>query len=113
MKLSARLSELMKQKGLTQEELSRRSGVSQATISTLIRGVALNPSVSVFEKLGEALDCPPDELHKAFVDDRYQRPQERVVDRQLLAALRQATVAQKEAALKELEKPDGDRKSEK
>ena len=41
--------------GLTQSELSKRSGISQADISRLEKGTR-NPSISVLKRLADALD---------------------------------------------------------
>lgn len=40
---------------ITQEELSRKSGVSRATISTLENGTATDTTVGTITKLAEAL----------------------------------------------------------
>lgn len=45
-----------KKKKVSQFELSQRTGIHQAEISKLERGIA-NPSVKTLERIAEALDC--------------------------------------------------------
>ena len=45
-----------KKKGISQFELSGRTGIHQAEISKLKKGIA-NPSVKTLERIAEALDC--------------------------------------------------------
>ena len=42
--------------GLTQVQLSERSGISQADISRLEKGTR-NPSINLLKRLAEAMDC--------------------------------------------------------
>jgi len=57
--LGLRLKELRDAKGWSQRELSRRSGVRQATISHLETGKARTLSLVALEKLARALGCDP------------------------------------------------------
>ena len=50
-------SEMAKQK-ISQSELSRRSGVRQATISEVLNG-KMDPTLSVLQMLADALDVQP------------------------------------------------------
>jgi transcriptional regulator with XRE-family HTH domain len=53
------LREARKRRGLTQEELEARSGVSQAVISSIERGIVQDPASSTVLKLADALDVDP------------------------------------------------------
>ena len=55
--LAKRVRCLREARGLNQSQLARRAGVSAATISTLERGVTLDPGVLVAMKLARALGC--------------------------------------------------------
>ena len=48
--------------GLTQDQLAARSGVAQATISSLERGVRSNPTIDTVKRLAEALGVAPSSL---------------------------------------------------
>lgn len=54
-----RIKELLKERNMTQKELSRRIGVSAVTLNRYMTG---NPSVSSLEKIAEALDVEISEL---------------------------------------------------
>jgi putative transcriptional regulator len=54
--VSLRLTELRAQKGWSQAELSRRSGVAQSTISRLEAGKLDSVSLPQLEKLAKAFD---------------------------------------------------------
>ena len=49
-------------KGMTQEELSRRSGVSRATIISLENGKSINVKTETLRKIASALDMTMDVL---------------------------------------------------
>ena len=53
--LANALKKARKQAGLTQVELSKRSGISQADISRLENGTG-NPSVLLLHRLADAMD---------------------------------------------------------
>ena len=48
--------------GLTQDELAARSGVAQATISSLERGTRTNPTRDTQDRLAKALGIAPSDL---------------------------------------------------
>lgn len=47
------------QKGMSQQELSDKSGVSRTTISNLENNDGAVTTTGTMNKLAEALDCPP------------------------------------------------------
>lgn len=51
-------------KGLTQERLARRAGVTKFYISQLETGLRQNPSLPVLRRLAKALGVPVTELLK-------------------------------------------------
>ena len=55
------LSELRKNKGISQEELAKALGVSQGAISAYETG-RWEPSIQTIKKLASILDCTVDEL---------------------------------------------------
>lgn len=57
---------LRNSKNMTQQQLSRKSGVSQAYINELENGKKSNPSINVISKLAEALGVSAKDL----LDDR-------------------------------------------
>lgn len=59
--LAARIRTLREARGLSQQELARRAGVTQAAI-THIEVKRRKPSVRLVARLAEALDIAPDEL---------------------------------------------------
>ena len=61
--LGKNLRETRKQLGLTQEEVSQRSGVQAGEISRIEAGKR-DPQVSTVERLAKALDVPPGQLLK-------------------------------------------------
>lgn len=56
------LREARKRRGLTQEQLEKKSGVSQAVISKIERGETPDPASSSVLKLAAALDVDPRRL---------------------------------------------------
>ena len=52
---------IRRERGLTQEQLAERSGLSQQYISGLERGLR-NPTVVTLYELAVAMDASPDEL---------------------------------------------------
>ncbi|MCQ4023319.1 MULTISPECIES: helix-turn-helix domain-containing protein [unclassified Ruminococcus] len=61
MKFSERLKAIREEKGLTQQELSKRSGVSLRTIQNYESG-AYRPRFGIVDKLAEALEVSSPEL---------------------------------------------------
>ncbi|WP_085508816.1 helix-turn-helix domain-containing protein [Thalassobacillus devorans] len=56
MKLRIKLDHLMKERGLTQRELSEEAGVRQAAISQLARGYVSRISIDHIERIATALN---------------------------------------------------------
>lgn len=56
------IAELRKALGLSQAELSRRSGIKQQTICMLETGKRKTPRLDTAAKLAAALNCTVDEL---------------------------------------------------
>ena len=57
-----RIRELRKAKGLTQEELADRAGVSRITICCLENGTERNTSMGTLRKIANALETTPGQL---------------------------------------------------
>jgi transcriptional regulator with XRE-family HTH domain len=59
-KIGKKIRELRKRKGLTQEELARKAGISRQTLSTLERGllgrITVTTLIRVLHQLGYELD---------------------------------------------------------
>ena len=62
MPITLRVRELRKKRGWSQSELSRRSGVAQATISRIEAQETGGVDFEVLELLADALDVHPKEL---------------------------------------------------
>ena len=60
--IEVRTVELRELKGWSQNELARRSGVAQSTISRMEAGDTSGVSLGVVEKLARALGCDPSYL---------------------------------------------------
>jgi len=60
-KFALKLKSIMEKQGISQGELSRRTGLSQPYISELQRGLKA-PSFEVAQKLTEGLKCSLDDL---------------------------------------------------
>ena len=58
------LQEVMNTKGLNQVELSRKTGVTQQTISKLISGVTKTPSRVTALKLAEFFEVTTEEVYR-------------------------------------------------
>ena len=56
------LSEVRKDKGLTQEELAEKSGISRVTIANIERGAVTNLKISTMLSLANALDSTVEEF---------------------------------------------------
>lgn len=55
-KISIRLNEVMQERGLTQTQLSKMSGVRQAAISEMSRNLREQVNIKTLEKIAEALE---------------------------------------------------------
>lgn len=62
MNFGSRLKALRKEKGLTQAQLARLSGLSNGCIANYERGKRTRISVEVLNRLASALDVKPEEL---------------------------------------------------
>ena len=62
MDLSERLHELSKEKGLTQADVARRSGLSTALVAHVFTGRTKDPRISTLLALCQAFDMMPDEF---------------------------------------------------
>ncbi len=61
--LGANVRRIRERKGWSQDMLSEVSGLHRTYISGIERGVR-NPTVTIVERIAEALDVPPPELIK-------------------------------------------------
>lgn len=64
--LTVHLRPLRLEKGWTQEELARRSGVDQSTISRIENGLTRGVGLGIVERLAEALGLNPRSLLVSF-----------------------------------------------
>lgn len=82
--LGRKLKELRREKGWTQYELARQSGVKRGYLASIEAGLVENPSAPVFLKLAGALGVSPDSLYEAAGYVGYgravPRPSERLDD---------------------------------
>lgn len=60
--ITLRLQELRERRKLSQAELARRSGVSQATISRIEAGMTKGVDLATLERLADALGVSPRSL---------------------------------------------------
>lgn len=60
-KFNERLAELIKQQGLTQKELAKQAGITEAAVSHYIKGDRV-PRASVLLKIANVLKTTPDDL---------------------------------------------------
>ena len=63
-----RMKEIRQKRGLTQVELSQRSGFSQARVSELERGARM-PNLVTILRIAAALDCKVAELMSIFDEE--------------------------------------------
>jgi len=57
-----RINEIRKQRGMTIEELSERSGIPVSTLKKISAGITTNPSLDTVKAIARALDCTLDDL---------------------------------------------------
>lgn len=69
-KLGSILRKLRSDRGITQEELARRAGLTAGYIRHLEQGVRRNPTMEALLKLGQALELPEVEQHKLLSSGR-------------------------------------------
>lgn len=55
-----------KEKGMTQDELSKKSGIGRVTISRLESGTLTETNVGTLTRIASALDCEMNELMSNF-----------------------------------------------
>jgi len=60
--LAKRVKECRKQKGLTQQKLAEKTGLSFNTITKIEQGIGDSPTLKTLLKLSEALEIGLDEL---------------------------------------------------
>ena len=60
--MSYKISEMRKKKGITQDELAKRSGVSRAIVSGLESGRITITTTQTLVKLARALNCTVQEI---------------------------------------------------
>lgn len=53
---------LRMRKGMTQEELSKKAGISRQTLNYIETGKTVNITVATLMKLAEVLECKADDL---------------------------------------------------
>ena len=63
--ITLRLQELRERRKLSQAELARRSGVSQATVSRIEAGMTKGVDLATLERLADALGVSPRSLLKS------------------------------------------------
>lgn len=63
------LLQLMKERGISQAELARRSGVSKQSITELIKGRSKEPSFSKAKAIADALDVTLEEMAQMVFEE--------------------------------------------
>ena len=61
--MRTKLKEMMERKGVTQSELSRKSGVDKYRVNAYVNGCA-HPGPQTAERFARALGCEPAELQE-------------------------------------------------
>ena len=80
MTISGKIFELIKEKGMTQKEFRRRTGIPQSTISDWI-GKQLNPASDKILIICDVLDVSPYELLGATESSKYVIPDHVIVQK--------------------------------
>lgn len=57
-----RVSQVLKEKGMSASELSRRTGISWTTIQPIVAGERVNPELATLEKIAKVLGVRVAEL---------------------------------------------------
>jgi transcriptional regulator with XRE-family HTH domain len=78
MNISGKIFELIREKGMTQKEFGKRTGIPQSTISDW-KSKKLNPSSDKILIICDVLDVSPYELLGGAEQDRYETPEHVVV----------------------------------
>lgn len=68
--LAKSLYDTMYRKGLTQEELSEKTGISQTSLSRYMTG-KVSPSFYIVDKIAKALGCSMDNFRYTFPDSEW------------------------------------------
>ena len=80
MNISGKIFELIKEKGMTQKEFGRRTGIPQSTISDW-KGKQLNPASDKILIICDVLEVTPYELLGAAQNSKYEIPDHVVVQK--------------------------------
>lgn len=60
--MNEKVKSLRMRKGMTQEELSKKAGISRQTLNYIETGKTVNITVATLMKLAEVLECKADDL---------------------------------------------------
>lgn len=60
--MNEKVKALRMRKGMTQEELSKKAGISRQTLNYIETGRTVNITVATLMKLAEVLECKADDL---------------------------------------------------
>lgn len=60
--MNEKVKVLRMRKGMTQEELSKKAGISRQTLNYIETGKTVNITVATLMKLAEVLECKADDL---------------------------------------------------
>lgn len=60
--MNEKVKALRMRKGMTQEELSKKAGISRQTLNYIETGKTVNITVATLMKLAEVLECKADNL---------------------------------------------------
>lgn len=87
MKLSLLLSTEMKSKGYSQTKLAQETGISQATLSNLLKGLPRSPSIATLHRLSQGLGIDVNVLMQPALDEAEVTTEERQVDSELRSSV--------------------------
>jgi len=94
MQISSRIFQLMEKKGISQKELSERTGIRQSTISDWKRK-GTNPGADKIKTICNALDISTEELLNERDDTDYIITKKGTVDYEIIMTLTHFSSAQK------------------